>query len=119
MSRARFSADGPWPTPWLDRVLPVVTELASRHPERTVFTRFIPPERATDMPGLWQRYYSRWKDVTRQHLDPPLWSCCHSSDEGHDALITLFRQPLHRADRGRRRCCHHGAVGILRCGQPT
>src|SRR3954463_6160485 len=158
-----FSADGPWPTPWLDRVLPVVTELASRHPERTVFTRFIPPERATDMPGLWQRYYSRWKYVTRQHLDPALLellpslanlcppakiidktrysafaepyvpellhaleadglivtgsetdvcvlatvlgavdlgyrvivvrdAVCSSSDQGHDALITLFRQ---------------------------
>ena len=58
--------------PGWDRVLPVVTELASRHPERTVFTRFIPPERATDMPGMWQRYYSRWKDVTRQQLDPAL-----------------------------------------------
>jgi nicotinamidase-related amidase len=45
-----FSAEGPWPTPWMDRVLPVVTELAGRHPDRTVFTRFIPPERATDMP---------------------------------------------------------------------
>jgi nicotinamidase-related amidase len=158
-----FSATGPWPTPWLDRVLPVVTELASRHPERTVFTRFIPPERATDMPGLWQRYYSRWKDVTRQYLDPALLellpslanlcppakiidktrysafvepnlpellhaleadglivtgsetdvcvlatvlgavdlgyrvivvrdAVCSSSDQGHDALITLFRQ---------------------------
>jgi nicotinamidase-related amidase len=67
-----FSAEGPWPTPWLDRVLPVVTELASRHPERTVLTRFIPPERATDMPGMWQPFYSRWKDVTRQQLDPAL-----------------------------------------------
>jgi hypothetical protein len=43
-----FSAEGPWPTPWLDRVLPIVTELASRHPE---FTRLIPPEQATDMQG--------------------------------------------------------------------
>jgi len=84
-----FSADGPWTTPWLDRVLPVVTELASRHPERTVFTRFIPPERATDMPGLWQRYYSRWKDVTRQHLDPALLELLPSLA---NALITLFRQ---------------------------
>ena len=24
------------------------------------------------MPGMWQRYYSRWKDVTRQQLDPAL-----------------------------------------------
>ena len=67
-----FSTDGPWPTPWMDRVLPVVTELASRHPERTVFTRFIPPERATDMPGMWQRYYTRWKAATREQLDPAL-----------------------------------------------
>ena len=38
-----FSADGPWPTPWMDKVLPVVVALASRHPERTIFTRFIRP----------------------------------------------------------------------------
>jgi nicotinamidase-related amidase len=56
----------------MDRVLPVVTELASRYPERTVFTRFMPPERATDMPGMWQRYYTRWKAATREHLDPAL-----------------------------------------------
>jgi nicotinamidase-related amidase len=67
-----FSTEGPWPALWMDRVMPVVTELASRHPERTVFTRFIPPERATDMPGMWQRYYSRWKAATRQQLDPAL-----------------------------------------------
>jgi nicotinamidase-related amidase len=67
-----FSTEGPWPTPWMDRVLPVVTELASRHPERTVFTRFIPPERAADMPGMWQRYYTRWRNATREYLDPAL-----------------------------------------------
>jgi hypothetical protein len=39
-----FSAEGPWPTPWMDRVLPVVDALASRHPERTVFTLFVPSE---------------------------------------------------------------------------
>jgi nicotinamidase-related amidase len=32
-----FSAEGPWPTPWMDRVLPVAAALADRHPERTVF----------------------------------------------------------------------------------
>jgi len=56
----------------MDRVLPIVTELAARHPERTIFTRFIPPERAVDMPGMWQRYYTRWKEATRECLDPAL-----------------------------------------------
>jgi nicotinamidase-related amidase len=67
-----FSTEGPWRTPWMDRVLRLVTELAARHPERTVFTRFIPPERATDMPGMWRRYYTRWKAATREHLNPAL-----------------------------------------------
>jgi hypothetical protein len=61
----------------------VVTELASRYRGRTVFTRFIPPKRATDMPGMWQRYYTRWKAATREQLDaallelpPPLAKLC-------------------------------------------
>jgi nicotinamidase-related amidase len=24
------------------------------------------------MPGMWQRYYGRWNEATRQHLDPEL-----------------------------------------------
>lgn len=62
-----FSADGPWPTPWMDRVLPVVAALAERNPERTVFTRFIPPEKPGQMPGVWQSYYARWRNATREH----------------------------------------------------
>ena len=38
-----FSVEGPWPTPWMDRVLPVAAALANRYPDRTVFTRFISP----------------------------------------------------------------------------
>jgi nicotinamidase-related amidase len=56
----------------MERVLPVVTELAERYPERTVFTRFITPNRADDMPGMWQRYYTRWQLTTRDRLDPSL-----------------------------------------------
>ena len=78
-----FSADGPWPTPWTDKVLPVAAVLASRHPERTVFTRFIPPERPEEMPGMWRRYYARWRVATREvlplellELMPPLAALC-------------------------------------------
>lgn len=67
-----FSTEGPWPTPWLKRVLPIVAELAGRFPERTIFTRFITPQRADDMPGMWRRYYAHWQNATREHLDPRL-----------------------------------------------
>jgi len=64
-----FAEPGPWSVPWLPRILPMVVELARRHPERTVFTRFIPPRRSEDMPGAWQDYYRRWQAMTREKLD--------------------------------------------------
>jgi nicotinamidase-related amidase len=64
-----FSTDGPWPTPWMERVLPTVTQIAEAAPERTVFTRFIPPERPEAMPGTWRGYYEHWRSATREHLD--------------------------------------------------
>jgi len=65
-----FSTEGPWPTPWMERVLPTVARIVERFPDRTVFTRFITPERPEDMPGQWRRYYERWRQTTREHLDP-------------------------------------------------
>jgi nicotinamidase-related amidase len=67
-----FSSEGPWATPWMERVLPVVSEIASRIPERTIFTRFVRPTRPEDMPGMWRRYYERWRETTREHIDPRL-----------------------------------------------
>jgi len=64
-----FGPDGPWPTPWLESVLPVIARLAERTGARTVFTRFIPPAHAGEMPGRWQTFYRFWNDVTRERLD--------------------------------------------------
>jgi nicotinamidase-related amidase len=63
-----FSRTGPWPTPWMERVLPTVAELVAFAPERTVFTRFITPRSAEDMPGMWQAYYRKWPQATQQEL---------------------------------------------------
>ena len=48
------------------------------------FTRFIPPERPKQVPGMWQRYYTRWRVATRECLDlrllelmPPLAALCN------------------------------------------
>jgi nicotinamidase-related amidase len=54
------------------RVLPTVVRIAERFPERTVFTRFLPPVHPADMPGTWRRYYEKWRDTTRDRLDPRL-----------------------------------------------
>jgi nicotinamidase-related amidase len=67
-----FALDTPWHTPWMARVLPIVTRIAERHPERTVFTRFIPPQSPDRMPGSWRRYYERWQDLTLERIDPRL-----------------------------------------------
>jgi hypothetical protein len=44
---------------------------AKAHPERTVFTRFVPPERPGDAAGAWRRYYAHWRHMT-ERLDPRL-----------------------------------------------
>jgi nicotinamidase-related amidase len=67
-----FSEDTEWHTPWMDRVLPNVVSLVELCPERTVFTRFIPPRAPDDMGGSWRRYYERWQSMTRDRLDPDL-----------------------------------------------
>lgn len=67
-----FSREGPWPTPWMERVLPNAVALVERAPAQTVFTRFITPHRASDMPGTWARYYEKWPETTRAKLDPEL-----------------------------------------------
>ena len=67
-----FSEPGEWQTPWMPRVLPQVVRLVETAPERTMFTRFVPPHSADDLPGTWRRYYRRWSAMTLEHLDPEM-----------------------------------------------
>lgn len=67
-----FGPGGPWETPWLPRVLPAVRAIAERFPERTIFTRFMTPEHPQQLPGCWQRYYTKWIETTRPRIDPAL-----------------------------------------------
>jgi len=67
-----FAEDTPWHTPWMARVLPVVRALAAHRPAQTIFTRFMPPERAAQVPGSWRRYFERWHALTRAEIDPAL-----------------------------------------------
>ena len=64
-----FAEDTPWHTPWMIRVLPAVIEIGERHPEQTIFTRFIPARHPDELPGSWRRYYRRWPDLTLERID--------------------------------------------------
>lgn len=67
-----FVPGAPWPVPWAQKVLPAIEALVAAHPERTVFTRFIPAARPGDGRGAWARYYRQWAHVTLSQIDPEL-----------------------------------------------
>lgn len=68
--QAVFLPGSPWANPWMERVLPAVQELASRHADRTVFTRFISARDPDSAPGMWKRYWRKWESLTLEHVDP-------------------------------------------------
>jgi len=63
-----FLRDTPWQAKWIPRVMPMVVRLVEAAPERTVFTRFLPPRTLADAGGTWRRYYERWPMMTRDRL---------------------------------------------------
>ncbi len=63
-----FVEPSPWHAPWAERIMPKVTLLCRRHPERTAFTRFVPAKSAESAPGAWRRYYERWPQMTLERL---------------------------------------------------
>jgi nicotinamidase-related amidase len=65
-----FAKGGVWETPWMERVLPAISDICARYADRTVFTRFITPERPQDRHGQWQAYFTKWQRATRSHLAP-------------------------------------------------
>ena len=116
-----FSSEGPWPTPWMERVLPVVAEIAGSYPERTVFTRFITPPRPAEMPGMWRRYYERWRAATRERIDhhllelmPPLARLAPPATVIDKTRYSGFAEPRLAAHLRER-----GADGLIVTGSET
>ena len=67
-----FAEDTPWKTPWMAKVAPNVVALSEAHPDRTVFTRFMPANDASQARGAWKRYWKHWPDMTMQALGPEM-----------------------------------------------
>jgi nicotinamidase-related amidase len=65
----RMFAEGTeWKMPWLERVLPNIISITSLHPERTIFTRFVPPQHPGQGVGMWRHYYEHWASMTIDQL---------------------------------------------------
>ncbi|MFC3075485.1 cysteine hydrolase family protein [Shinella pollutisoli] len=67
-----FAEDTPWKVSWMDLVSPQVVDVAARFSRRTIFTRFCPPARPADAPGMWRAYYEKWWMMTQEHLPAEL-----------------------------------------------
>lgn len=67
-----FAEETPWHVGWAHRVLPAVERLSRAAPEKTIFTRFLPPRSASAAPGMWRQYYEKWWMMTGEHVDPAL-----------------------------------------------
>ena len=67
-----FAEKTDWFTPWMARVLPNARRIAEAHPDRAIFTRFIPLERAGMGRGTWRQYYERWESMTLERLGPEM-----------------------------------------------
>ncbi len=63
-----FDEETAWNVPWMAKVSNHIEELTARAPERTIFTRFIPPRSAGEMPGAWKAYYQKWDQMTLNRL---------------------------------------------------
>lgn len=66
----RIFASGPWGAPRFGEVVPRVARLATAFGPRTVFTRFLAPQRPA---GAWAAYYERWP-FARLPPDAPQWA---------------------------------------------
>lgn len=88
----RFFAEGSeWAAPATFGVLPAVERLCAHAPARTVFTRFLTPNRAEDAKGQWRAYYGRWASVLADRLDPDMFELLPS--------LRRFTPPAHVIDK--------------------
>jgi nicotinamidase-related amidase len=67
MQRLFGDAASPWATPCFDQIVKPVDELVAAFGDRTLFTRFVIPER---WEGSWEPYYRQWRPVTEPEARP-------------------------------------------------
>jgi nicotinamidase-related amidase len=86
-----FAEATEWKMPWLERVLPNIRSITSTHPEKTIFTRFIPAQKPGQGVGMWRHYYERWGSMTIDRLGPDMIGLVPDLEQ--------FVPPAHKFDK--------------------
>jgi nicotinamidase-related amidase len=63
-----FMPGSVWGSKWGELILPAVARITGKYAERTVRTRFLPPVTPEERPGMWRRYFERWRNVNRDRM---------------------------------------------------
>lgn len=100
-----FGPEGPWPTPWMARVLPQCVALVERHPQATIFTRFITPSTMDHAVGAWRDFYDRWPHTTRDRLQADLLELVPELSR-YAPPAHVFDKPVYSAFASRRLLAH-------------
>ncbi|HEV7337001.1 MAG TPA: cysteine hydrolase [Bosea sp. (in: a-proteobacteria)] len=100
-----FGPEGPWPTPWMARVLPQCVALVERHPQATIFTRFITPSTMDHAVGAWRDFYDRWPYTTRDRLQADLLELVPELAR-YAPPAHVFDKPVYSAFASRRLLAH-------------
>ena len=92
-----FSVDGPWPAPWMERVPRRHSGGPSSRANR--LHPFHPARAPGSDAGMWQRYYTRWREATREFLNldllemPPLAALCPPATVIDKRCYSGFAEP--------------------------
>jgi nicotinamidase-related amidase len=84
MQRVFADADSAWATPGYAAASAGVRRLLPAFTGRTVYTRFVAPERPV---GAWAPYYRDWPDQLRPPTDP-LWDLTAEFEPGDAPIVT-------------------------------
>ena len=115
-----FARETSWHVPWAHRTAPFIRRLVRHRPERTVFTRFLPPERPDDMPGSWRRFYTRWAEMTRGAIEPALLELVPMLAEFvYPRYASTLRVPSESAPRTTRSDINDKMAGAFQVQSPT
>lgn len=68
-----FAEHPDWGAQGTTEIAPRVGRIAAHWPERTIFTRFMPPSSLAAAPGQWQAFYRRWPRILAERGNAALF----------------------------------------------